>query len=185
MLGSSVICVSEVHRQDLNLLRVPNFSSFIKLRPDDHPLGKKGGGIMTLVHEYFKPQLLNIPFLEDNDEIIWVKAQPKRLPRPLSAIAMCVFYYSPGQPAAARKAFWEKLQESTDYVQRFGVVMLGDANELDSKSLARSLNLKTLVDFPTTKGNTSLDVILTNLSEYYQNPSKLAPLGGSYHYMLQ
>ena len=151
-------------------------------------LGKKEEEL-TLVHEYFKPQLLNIPFLEDNDEIIWVKAQPKRLPRPLSAIAVCVFYYSPGQPAAARKAFWEKLQESTDYVQRthpyFGVVMLGDANELDSKSLARSLNLKTLVDFPTTKGNTSLDVILSNLSEYYQNPSKLAPLGGSYHYMLQ
>jgi hypothetical protein len=89
----------------------------------------------------------------------------------------------------ARKDFWEKLQELTDYVQRthpyFGVEMLGDANKLDSKLLTRSLNLKTLVDFPTTKESTSLDAILSNLSKYYQNPSKLAPLGGSYHYMLQ
>ena len=42
-------------------------------------------------------------------------------------------------------------------------------------------SVKQIVKTPTTRGNTSLDVILTNMYNFYSRPSTLSPLGGSYH----
>jgi len=38
-----------------------------------------------------------------------------------------------------------------------------------------------IVKLPTTRKNTSLDVILTNMNNFYTPPSAMPPLGGSYH----
>ena len=52
-------------------------------------------------------------------------------------------------------------------------MLTGDKNDLRIESFLRSQGLKQIVKFPTTKGNTKLDVICTNLSEYYNEPQDL------------
>jgi hypothetical protein len=53
-------------------------------------------------------------------------------------------------------------------------------NILDTSRISRQFNLKQLVKFAT-RGERTLDVILTNLSKFYGNPQKLAPFGLSDH----
>ena len=87
-----------------------------------------------------------------------------------------------------KKDFINKLSLSLDYVTtkypNVGICLTGDKNDLKLDFFLKNNKLKQLVSFPTTKGGTSLDVICSNLSEYYQNPQELPPLGGRYHFML-
>ena len=39
---SDIIAITEVHAQNTYMLKMNNFSQFIKLRPETRPLGKKG-----------------------------------------------------------------------------------------------------------------------------------------------
>ena len=59
------------------------------------------------------------------------------------------------------------MQLSADYVTseypNCRIFMLGDANELKIEQINRALGLKKLVKKPTTKGDTMLDLISSNL----------------------
>ena len=107
VLKPSIIAVTEVHRQSSDHLKIKNFTEFIKLRPDDHSLGKKGGGVMLMVRDELAPQKINVPHLNEYDEILWVLVRPKRLPRSVSNKAVCVFYSSPSQQASQKKRFYK------------------------------------------------------------------------------
>lgn len=107
VLKPSIIAVTEVHRQSSDHLKIKNFTEFIKLRPDDHSLGKKGGGVMLMVRDELAPQKINVPHLNEYDEILWVLVRPKRLPRSVANIAVCVFYSSPSQQASQKKRFYK------------------------------------------------------------------------------
>jgi hypothetical protein len=48
-------------------------------------------------------------------------------------------------------------------------------------SFRSPLKVKQIVEIPTTRGNTSLNVILTNMHNFYSPPSALPPSGGTYH----
>ena len=50
-----VIAVTEVQAQSPDLLKINNYSQFIKLRPHDDPLGKKEGGILLFLNNYLFP----------------------------------------------------------------------------------------------------------------------------------
>ena len=54
---SDVTVVTEVQSNDLRSLCLPKYSVSIKLCPLDHPLGKKGGGIMFLLNATFSLKL--------------------------------------------------------------------------------------------------------------------------------
>ena len=43
---ASVVVITEVHRQNPELLEIIDYNSFAKLHPDDHPLEKTGGGVV-------------------------------------------------------------------------------------------------------------------------------------------
>ena len=81
------------------------------------------------------------------------------------------------------------MQLSADYVTseypNCRIFMLGDANVLKIEQINRALALKQLVKKPTTKGDTMLDLIFSNLHEFYREPVPGAPLGGSYHFTLE
>ena len=59
-------------------------------------------------------------------------------------------------------------------------VLLGDFNKLNVSGFSRHFRLKQLVNFPT-RGNNTLDLILTDLKEYYSTPDKLSSFGLSDH----
>ena len=50
-----------------------------------------------------------------------------------------------------------------------GIILLGDFNDLNVVKLKSSFQLKQIVNFPT-RGQNSVDLILTNLQDYYNAP---------------
>ena len=61
-----------------------------------------------------------------------------------------------------------------------GILLAGDFNRLNVSHLYNHFRLKQLVNFAT-RGDNTLDLILTNWSEYYQKPVKFPPFGLSDH----
>ena len=61
---------------------------------------------------------------------------------------------------------------------------MGDLNRLDTSHINRQFKLKQLVKFRT-RGTRTLDVILTNLSPFYDQPEKLPPFGLSDHFTIK
>jgi hypothetical protein len=60
---------------------------------------------------------------------------------------------------------------------------MGDLNRLRTSRISRLFKLKKLVNFPT-RGERTLDVILTNISQFFDNPEKMAPFGQSDHFTI-
>ena len=62
-----------------------------------------------------------------------------------------------------------------------GFMILGDFNNLDISRIKNQFRLKQLIQFHT-RGNRTLDLMLTNLEQYYQLPVRLPPFGLSDHF---
>jgi hypothetical protein len=98
------------------MLKINNFSQLIKVRPGNHQLGKKGGGILLFVHNDLCPSEISIPCLALFDEIVWVFVRPKVLSHPFYLIVLCCFYYSFIQRSTDKINFIEKLHASADFL---------------------------------------------------------------------
>ena len=61
-----------------------------------------------------------------------------------------------------------------------GFCIMGDFNRMNINSILRGNNLKQIVTFPT-RGNATLDLILTNIQDHYHKPSPYSPIGMSDH----
>ena len=61
-----------------------------------------------------------------------------------------------------------------------GIVVLGDFNNLDISYFCNQQRLIQVIDKPT-RGDSILDLIVTNLSQFYSSPQCKAPLGSSDH----
>ena len=123
--------------------------------------------------------------LEDlNLECMWLWARPPRLPRPLSAIAVCVVYNPPDKSVQEQRELCDYLVSSIDTIRSkypdCGIVVLGDFNHLNIQDLVTSHNLKQVVTRPT-RQDSILDYIITNLKSFYKTPNISAPLGTSDH----
>ena len=106
------------------------------------------------------------------------------VPRPLSGIVICVVYHPPGLTISEHNDLNEYLINTIDLLRNnhpdLGLVIMGDFNDLEIRSLTTSQNLKQVVDQPT-RESAILDLILTNLHNLYDRPNVLAPLGSSDH----
>ena len=65
-----------------------------------------------------------------------------------------------------------------------GFIILGDFNKLYTSRLRTGYDLKQLVNFPT-RGNNTLDIVLTNLNAFFDQPTKCAPFGLSDHMSIE
>ena len=61
------------------------------------------------------------------------------------------------------------------------LIVAGDFNRLDVKSIQRHFGLKQIVKKPTRK-NAILDLVLTNMHDYYADPQHFPPFGLSDHH---
>ena len=57
---------------------------------------------------------------------------------------------------------------------------MGDFNRLDTSSFRNAFKLKQIVNF-CTQGNQTLDLVLTNIKEFYEEPIKRPAFGLSDH----
>lgn len=64
-----------------------------------------------------------------------------------------------------------------------GIVIAGDFNKLDIKVLSYQFQLKQLVNFPT-RGNNTLDLVLTNIHSFYKPADVYPPFGLSDHHTI-
>ena len=165
-----------------SLLHIKGFNLFRKDRTT-----RRGGGVCVFLRDEF-PCTRRFDFENNDFECLWLFLRPKRLPRPLTGIAVSFVYHPPNLTAQEHKDLNEYLINTTDLIRNkhpdHGVVLLGDFKDFDIRNLTSNQNLKQVVEQPT-RGSTILDLIVTNLDKIYSSPTIIAPLGSSDHSIIQ
>ncbi|XP_022780073.1 uncharacterized protein LOC111321455 [Stylophora pistillata] len=118
---------------------------------------------------------------EPSFEMLWAKLRPFRLPRECNSIVVGTLYHP---PSASDPAIMEYLIKCLSTIKscypNCGILIAGDFDRLQITRLRNNFQLKQIVHFPT-RGRTTLDLILANISEYYQDPIERLPFGLSGH----
>ena len=108
----------------------------------------------------------------------------KKSPRGISLIILGGIYLPPGSHDLAMIDYLiDSLTRVEAMYSNCGIVLMGDLNRLRTSSISRFFKLKQLVNFPT-RGQRTLDVILTNIPQFYDVPERLAPFGLSDHFTI-
>ncbi|KAK2547060.1 hypothetical protein P5673_033168, partial [Acropora cervicornis] len=114
-------------------------------------------------------------------KMLWAKRRPDRLPRGCNSFVVGTLYHP---PSASDPAVMEYLIKCLSTIEscypNCGILIAGDFNRLQITRLLNNFQLKQIVHFPT-RGRRTLDLILTNISEYYQDPIERLPFGLSDH----
>jgi hypothetical protein len=124
---------------------------------------------------------------EDGKEVMWLLLKCANIPRPFSSIPVVGVYYPPGQSAEAEKDMLFFLTIGIDSVLRdrpsIGLIVTEDFNKMNLSQLCSRFSLRKVVKAPT-RGRNTLDKILTNMSDLYNDVKHLPPLGRSDHQCL-
>ena len=181
VLGNSSIdlaCIVETWLQEHihdNIISIPDFN-VVRL---DRVEGQHGG-VCVYIRRTIKYKVLQNLF-NTNYEAIWLVLNPPRLPRGISNIILCTVYHP---PRADDHSMINYLYECLTIIEaefpNCGVIMLGDFNKFNTFRLRNGFNLKQIINFPT-RGQSTLDLILTNMKSFYGDPIKLPPFGLSDH----
>ena len=117
----------------------------------------------------------------DDHEILWLHICPNRLRRDYSNIIVGVIYHPPSDnDALIRDHLLSSLTQTESEFSNCGIILAGDFNRLNINFLLKNFRLKQLVKV-STRNNATLDLLLTNLPEYYCPPLASPPLGLSDH----
>ena len=143
--------------------------------------GRRGGGVAAFVSSSVPCKRLEN--MEHPDfECLWLNLRPHRLPRSVTSIYFAVVYNPPNSPV--QNDLVSYLSDSVDSIRGqypdCGIVVLGDFNNLDISYFCNQQRLIQVVDKPT-RSDSILDLIVTNLSQFYSSPECKAPLGSSDH----
>ena len=142
----------------------------------------EGGGVSVLIRNDIQCKVIQVD--TGDHEIIWLSIRPPWLPRNISNIILAVLYYPPKTLASARDDLIKHIIHTTQQLQskyiNAGIIITGDYNTLPEKEIATALKLKQVVKIPT-RGNNTLDKILTNMHKLYKEPSSLPALASSDH----
>ena len=107
--------------------------------------------------------------------------RPTRLPRGISSIIADVVYHPPKATNSMMQDYLTKcLMDLESKYSNCGFLVLGDLNHLNDARLKSNFKLKQIVHFPT-RGQNTLDKILTNLQDYYDTPVERPAFGLSDH----
>ena len=159
-----------------NAIQIPGYNVVRK----DRLIGQHGG-VCLYIKASIPYEVLD-QFHHPALEVLWVKTRPHRLPRGLSCIIVGTVYHPPSAHAETMINFLlEQLASMESTYSNCGFIILGDFNNLDVGRIKNQFRLKQLIQFHT-RGNRTLDLILTNLKKYYQPPVKLPPFGLSDHF---
>ena len=132
------------------------------------------GGFCTYIKKGLKYTILE-DLHDDKIEAIWLHLRPSRLPRGLSCIIIANVYHPQTDKGVSDSEILLYLHDSMSTIEsRFsncGVLIMGDFNRIDTLSIRNAFKLKQIVKFHT-RGNQTLDLVLTNIKEFYEEPIK-------------
>ena len=161
-----------------SVIDIPGYSVLRKDRASE-----SHGGICLYLKDTSYKTLDELSCCQDH-EVLWVKLRPKRLPRGFSYLIAGVVYH-PHWTATENDCMRDHLFQSLLLAEsRFlncALIVAGDFNHLDVKSIQRHFWLKQIVKKPTRK-NAILDLVLTNMHDYYADPQHFPPFGLSDHH---
>lgn len=173
-----LICITESWLQNHIHDNVVEISGYNIVRRDRYQ--GEHGGVCVYVKNVIKYDILS-ELVNNEFEAIWLKLRPLRLLRGMSCIILCKLYHP---PKANDQDLINYLYETLTTVEaRFtncGVIILGDFNKLNLSRLKNSFKLCQIVKFPT-RGSSRLDLVLTNMKQFYDDPIKRPPFGLSDH----
>ncbi|XP_072037054.1 uncharacterized protein [Amphiura filiformis] len=159
------------------MLSIEGYELFTKSRNQ-----KRGGGVAIYVKSNIAASKIQEIAVPDELECLWVLLKPKRLPRDVSVIAVCGVYIPRDSPH--RDLLDQHLLESMDFLHtkypEIGFTIMGDFNRMNVNNVLKNCNLKQLVTFPT-RGEATLDLIMTNISSHFKDPIPVSALGKSDH----
>ena len=138
------------------------------------------GIVCTYVRDSIRLKTLDY-LMNDYFEVLWLQLYPKRLPRGISSIIVGTVYNPPSANDALMLGYLsDSLSQIEANYPECGLILTGDFNKLNTSRILYAFNIKQIVPFPT-RGQSKLDLVLTNLSTYYDVPQKLSPFGLSDH----
>ncbi|XP_028515119.1 uncharacterized protein LOC110239869 [Exaiptasia diaphana] len=176
-------CITETWLKDVIPDSVVDIPGYTIIRRDRQNIMHGGVCLYVKNDNNFKYQRLNDIKCCDQHEILWVQLTPKRLPRGFSSIVVCIVYH-PQQSCANDHSLREHLFDTLTTVEaRFpscALIVCGDFNRFNTNSLTNHFRLKQIVRVPTRK-DAILDLIMTNLTAYYNDPITFPPFGLSDH----
>ena len=137
----------------------------------------------------FIKDMLKFTVLENLQEVdfeaLWIKILPSRLLRGYNSNVVGTIYHPPrSNDQAMREYLIRCLLYIESHYCNCGVVIAGNFNRLETTRLQNSFKLKPIVNFPT-QGVATLDLILTNINDFYDSPIKCPPLGLSDHLSIE
>ena len=156
-------------------VQIYGFSLFSRPR-----VARPHGGVAIYARESLHPQAMDIN-IPEHLEIVWVRMRPNFLPRMISGLYCAAIYSPPGDSYG--DALIDHLQQTVDQITTehpdAGIVIAGDMNRLDIAQLTTG-GFKQVVK-ESTRQRAVLDKIITNISDHYQKPNILPPVGHSDH----
>lgn len=173
-----IVCLTESWLKDYCPDDVVNISGFTTVRHDRND-GRRGGGVLCYVANSLSCRRL--ADLECNDvESLWLLCRYARMPRCVSHVIVGNLYFPPNGDGAYTVSYvlncLDKITRKHPYA---GIVLCGDFNQLNDRAIV-SYPLKQIVSTATRRNNI-LDKIYTNISDWYESPSILPPVGTSDH----
>ena len=150
----------------------------IKYISTPRPGARRGGGaaIATRLDRFLLTKL-NIP-IPNSVEVVWGLLKPKVITGQLSTVIACCFYSPPRsrKNSALIDHLTVTLHSLMNIHSNAGVIISGDRNSIEVPTLLSiEPSLRQLVKVPT-RGLRTLDVILTNLARYYDDPIIIPPI---------
>lgn len=181
-----VACLTETWLTNSSILSLDGYNAYILPRKSADEKKEEishGGGVGLICRNDTPSRILDPPIPKSPElEVLWVWVRPRFLPRGVSSLIFGVVYYPPKAPF--RKTLVNYLQYSVDHFRSkypfAGIVICGDFNDIKPSWIESSLSLKQVVKSPT-RGSNLLDMVFTNLEQYYNEPEITASIGLSDH----
>ena len=140
---------------------------------------KRGGGAAIVAStETFLITKLNIPNPK-NVEVVWGLLRPKNITGKITKIITCCFYSPPRskKKTALIEHLTFTIQDLLINYPSAGIIISGDRNDLSLDRLPSvESSLKQIVSKGTRGPGKILDVVLTNLDVYYDEPEIVQPI---------
>ena len=137
----------------INIVSLPGYNLIRRDRRE-----RIQGGVCVYIRNTINFNILHDLF-SNEFEALWLDLRLTRLPRGVSNIILCNLYHPPG---ADDELMINYLFESIVTVEtKFpngGIIISGDFNKLNVRSLKNSFNLRQIINFPT-RGNNTLDLL--------------------------
>ena len=175
--------LSEVWEKQENLKHQAKLEKMLEIRGIQYistprPGQKRGGGAAIAIRtKNFNIKKLNIP-IPKSVEVVWGLLKPKTVTGRINKIISCCFYSPPKSRLVNQLVdhITTTLQHLLVSHQNAGIIISGDKNEVDTfKFLQIDPSLRQTVQHPT-RGQSILDVVYTNLSRYFSEPTIIPPI---------